>query len=65
MTDRLTRTREAEARRARLRRRWLIRSSAAAFGILAGYLCPMLPEAYQFWCHFSARVVALFVGGTP
>lgn len=60
-----TKKTEAEARLATRRRRWLIRSSAVCFGILAGYLCPMLPETYQFWCHFSAKVVSLFVGGSP
>lgn len=64
MTDRLTKTREAEARRAKVRRRWLIRSGALLFGVLAGYICPMIPERYQFWCHFAAKIVTL-VGGSP
>ena len=64
MTDRLTRTREAEARLAARRRRWLIRTGTILAGIGLGYLCPSFPESLQAFCHLFAKALSLF-GGSP
>lgn len=64
MTDRLTRVREAEARLAARRRRWLIRISCVLGGIGLGYLCPSMPPSVQALCHLFAKALSLF-GGSP
>lgn len=62
MKDRLTRTRETEARLAAKRRRWMVRGAFVLAGMTLGYVCSELPASVQFFCHLTAKAFTLLGG---
>lgn len=52
---------EAQLTRRKAVIRWGLRIGAA---LLIGAICPLLPAEKQVFCHFAAKVLAIF-GGSP
>ena len=61
-TDQLERARKPGNNRGRKR---LVRIGVAMLvGGLIGYVCPLLPEDFQGYCHLAAKIIG-FVLGSP
>lgn len=58
-TDRLERARKSASKR---NKRLLRIAAAVITGTVIGYVCPLLPEDWQGYCHFAAKVIGFFVG---
>lgn len=63
VTDRLERARKSETDKRRWRKRALRICAAVVVGGAIGYICPLLPEDWQGYCHLAAKIIGFLIGG--